>query len=139
MAMRVDIGVLRESPIAVSDARKAGLANVASIEDREPKAAHLVTWFLSARLAKKESDVRLAFWPRRVRQVQVKRMLSPCSKVSDESGSASIHREPTHALRREIPVSESRSVPNQAPEPTPPLVTVRADARLAPSGVVAHL
>ena len=29
--------------------------------------------------------------------------------------------------------------PNQAPEPTPPLVTIRADARLAPSGVVAHL
>jgi len=29
--------------------------------------------------------------------------------------------------------------PNQSPEPTPPLVTIRADARLAPSGVVAHL
>ena len=29
--------------------------------------------------------------------------------------------------------------PNKAPEPTPPLVTIRADARLAPSGVVAHL
>jgi hypothetical protein len=29
--------------------------------------------------------------------------------------------------------------PNKAPEPTPPLVTIRAYARLAPSGVVAHL
>ncbi len=29
--------------------------------------------------------------------------------------------------------------PNKAPEPTPPLVTIRADARLAPIGVVAHL
>jgi hypothetical protein len=29
--------------------------------------------------------------------------------------------------------------PNKAPEPTPPLVTIRAFARLAPSGVVAHL
>ncbi len=29
--------------------------------------------------------------------------------------------------------------PNKAPEPTPPLVTIRACARLAPSGVVAHL
>ena len=29
--------------------------------------------------------------------------------------------------------------PNQALEPTTPAVTIRADARLAPAGVVAHL
>ena len=29
--------------------------------------------------------------------------------------------------------------PNKAPEPTPPSVTPRADARVAPAGVVAHL
>ncbi|HND62198.1 MAG TPA: hypothetical protein PLB90_12025 [Opitutaceae bacterium] len=29
--------------------------------------------------------------------------------------------------------------PNQAPEPTPPSVTLRADARSAPAGAVAHL
>jgi hypothetical protein len=33
----------------------------------------------------------------------------------------------------------SHKEPNQTPEPTPLLVTIRADARLAPSSVVAHL
>jgi hypothetical protein len=34
---------------------------------------------------------------------------------------------------------EIKKRPNQTPEPTPPLVTDRAGARSAPSGVVAHL
>jgi hypothetical protein len=33
----------------------------------------------------------------------------------------------------------SKQVPNQAPEPTTTLVTIRAVARLAPGAAVAHL
>src|SRR6218665_4022875 len=36
-------------------------------------------------------------------------------------------------------VPETPQTPNKAPEPTPPSVTPRAYARVAPAGVVAHL
>jgi hypothetical protein len=38
-----------------------------------------------------------------------------------------------------ITVRSIEQEPNQTPEPTPPSVTPRADARVAPAGVVAHL
>ena len=137
--MRQSFDISTDCPIAFSEFRKADLANVVSSEVREPKTTHLASWFSRARQAKKRTEVGLAFWPKRVRRVRVNRMLSPSSKVSVESGLAFANREPTHALRRDILDSESRSVPNQAPEPTPPLVTIRAYARLAPSSAVAHL
>jgi hypothetical protein len=39
----------------------------------------------------------------------------------------------------EVNVRLKKKGPNQTPEPTPPSVTDRADARSAPAGVVAHL
>jgi hypothetical protein len=115
------------------------LESDASREVRESKAVdfgHLVFEHDSDGYA---VEVGLALLVKEKAAVSQQSMISPFSVASEESASAFAVREPTHALRREISVFESRSVPNQAPEPTALLVTPRAGARVAPSSAVAHL
>ncbi len=47
--------------------------------------------------------------------------------------------EPTHALRKRISEVRGSLGPNQSSEPTPTSVTPRAEPRVAPAAVVAHL
>ena len=52
---------------------------------------------------------------------------------------ASIRKAISELERDRLPRWKTEKTANQTPEPTAPLVTIRADARLAPSGAVAHL
>ena len=63
---------------------------------------------------------------------QIIRIAFPPKVITADAMILNVAREPVKS-------SSAKGRPNQTPEPTSPLVTIRACARLAPSGAVAHL